>query len=169
MISDLRRVRVKLQNLIVRAVVDLSGVVYQVRHMGSRVASTIQHLQPQGVHFRVPAGAQGVLLSPAGETAAAVLVNAQGAVPSDVLASGEGGLHYLGSYKVFLDDAGLVHLGDGTSADEFVVLADKLQTAISTMLAAGIGATGTDAFAAAKVAWDAVDSSTYSATKVKAT
>lgn len=48
---------------------------------------------------------------------------------------------------------GDVHLGANVSG--LVALADKVHSAISTMLGTGIGATGTNAFAAAKLAWDA--------------
>lgn len=48
---------------------------------------------------------------------------------------------------------GQVQLADGTDP---VALASLVFAAISTMLGTGVGASGTDAFAAAKTAWDAL-------------
>jgi phage gp45-like len=143
----LRRLGVRLQNLIVRAVVDRSGKRYQVQHLGGRVSTEREHLEPQGVHFRAPAGAQGLLISPAGETASAVLMGCQGTLPTTTLADGEGGLHYLGTFKVFCKANGQVILGSG--AADFVALAglvkaqlDSLAASITTLKAAtstGVG------------------------------
>ncbi len=55
--------------------------------------------------------------------------------------------------EIRITASGDVHLG--ANATEYVALASKVHDAISTMLGEGIGATGTAAFAAAKLAWDA--------------
>jgi len=68
-------------------------------------------------------------------------------------------------------DEDYVHLGD-VSADDAVALAGKVHSAISTMLGTGVGATGSEAFAAAKIAWDAAvltPAGSVAASKVKAT
>lgn len=130
MIDLIRQLRVKLQNLVVRGVIDRSGVRYQVRWFGDRVAPNREDFQSQGLHFRAPAGAECIVVCPGGETANAVLLGAhkRSAMPSATLADGEGGLHFLGTYAVYLDKNGLVHLGGGTAAADFVALAAKVAT-----------------------------------------
>lgn len=51
------------------------------------------------------------------------MVNFQGEVPGAALVPGEGGLHFLGTYAVYLAADGKVHLGGGTAASDFVALA----------------------------------------------
>lgn len=131
--SNLRRLRVKLQNLVTRGIVDRSGKRYQVSGMGDDVRPEIAHLEPQGLHFRAPAGADGVVLCPAGVSESALLVCAQGAVPGATLAPGEGGLHFLGTYAVYLDAHGKVHLGGGTAAADFVALAALVKARLDTI------------------------------------
>lgn len=179
-----RKLRVKLQNIVVRAVVDLPGRTYQVRHLGDRVASKIELFQTQGVHFRAPAGAQGILLAPAGETTSAVLVAAQGTVPTATLTPGEGGLHYLGTFGVWLAADGKVHLGGGTAAADFVALAAKVSaeftkvnadlTTLKAATATGLGGVpvaGAGLASAFNTATSLVPQShaSVAATKVKAT
>jgi hypothetical protein len=55
--------------------------------------------------------------------------------------------------QIRVSSTGIVLSGGGSTGP--VALADKVHAAISAMLAAGIGVAGTQAFAAAKVAWDA--------------
>lgn len=137
---DLRQLRVKLQNLIVRAVVDRSSDTnrrgpYQVAHFAGRAVPGVEILQPQGLHFHVPAGADGLLLAPAGETSSAVMVAASGATPGgEGVQPGEGGLHYLGAYKVFVNAGGEVHLGEQV-ADDFVALAGLVDARIAAIVA----------------------------------
>lgn len=133
MLDVVRQLRVKLQNLVVRGVVDRSGPRYQVRGLGDRVQPNREHFQSQGLHFRAPAGAEGILVAPVGETANAVLLGAhkRSALPTATLADGEGGLHFLGTYAVYLAADGKVHLGGGTAAADFVALAAKVATELS--------------------------------------
>lgn len=131
--SNLRRLRTKIQNLVTRGIVDRPGKRYQVSGMGDDVRPEVAHLEPQGLHFRAPVGADGVVLCPAGVSESALLVCAQGAVPSATLAPGEGGLHFLGTYAVYLDAEGKVHLGGGTAAAAFAARADKVDAFIATM------------------------------------
>src|SRR6187401_3086677 len=130
---SVRALSTKIINLCVRAVVTRSGERYQAQWLGDRITPPVENFQPQGLHFRVPVGAEHLLLAPCGETSAAVMVGAhkRSAMPKDVLAEGEGGLHYLGTYAVFVGKDGTVHLGGGIGAAEFVVLADKLTSAMS--------------------------------------
>ncbi len=111
--------------LITRAKVDRSpaaGNLYQLAWLGGRVTPDVEHMQPQGLHFRAPGAAQGALLAPSADPSVAVVVGLGGALPPDDLVEGEGGLHYLGEWRVFVDADGKVHLGARDPSD-FVALA----------------------------------------------
>ena len=128
----MRDLYVKLQNLVRRARVDRPGVKPQVAHLGDALVPDVEHMEPQGVHFIAPSGAQGVLLSPNGVTAAAVALGLGGAVPTDSVAAGEGGLHYLGAYKVFLKADGTLALGAFAPSD-WVALASKVDSELTSI------------------------------------
>ena len=130
-----RALTTKLVNLCVRAVVTRSGERYQAQWLGDRVTPPVENFQPQGLHFRVPVGAEHLLLAPCGETSAAVMLGAhkRSAMPKDTLAEGEGGLHYLGTYGVYLKANGEVHLGGGIAADDFVALAAKVDAGLAAI------------------------------------
>lgn len=113
MIEQLRRLRVRLENAITRAVLDRSdanGRFLQLLWGGDRVSADVEHLEPQGLHVRPPAGASAVLLAPGGSRAGALALGVGADVPADGIEAGEGGLHYLGAYRVFMKANGEVHL-----------------------------------------------------------
>lgn len=120
----------KLQNIVRRAFVDRAGVKPSLAHLGDSIAPDVENFQPQGLHFIAPAGAQGALLAPSAITSSAFVVGLGADVPTDSVAAGEGGLHYLGAFKVFLAADGKLSLGSKLPAD-FVALAslvdDRLQ------------------------------------------
>ena len=123
----------RLQGIIKRAVVDLTssdGTKHQLLHSGDGVLPDVEYLEPQGLHFATPGAAQGLILCPGAQTSNAVSACLSGAVPSGDLAPGEGGLHYLGEWKVFLAKDGTVSFGDQVSAD-FVALASKVDAEIA--------------------------------------
>ncbi len=130
-----RFLRVKIQNLVQRGVVTISGERYQGTHLGGRVADDLEHFAPQGLHFRAPVGSEYLQLHPVAETANAVMVCAhdRSGLPSDTMAVGEGGLHYRGTFKVFVSADGKVHLGGGIAASDFVALAAKVKTEIERL------------------------------------
>lgn len=179
--STLRKLWSRATSAILHAIVD--RVVddkkfprCQVEWLADRISPDVEYRQPQGVYFIPVTEAEGILMAPGGDRSTAVMLCAQ--VRSDSpggggIAEGEGGLYYAGEFKVFLDSAGLVHLGTKSGAD-FVALADLVHTEISNMLQAGVGAGGTGAanFTAAKTYWDAIyvpPATGVAATKVKAT
>lgn len=147
----MRELLIKIQNLLRLARVDRPGVAPQLAHYGDGVIAAVRVLQPQGVHFVAPAGAVGAMLSPGGVTAEAVALNLSGSVPSGAPAAGEGGLHYLGAWKLYLAADGTVHLGDKDPGD-FVALASKVDdelarikddlTALKSAISAGLLAGG---------------------------
>lgn len=135
MIDQLRRLRVRLENAITRAVLDRSdanGRFLQLLWAGDRVSADVEHLEPQGLHVRPPAGASAVLLAPGGSRAGALALGVGADVPADSLEAGEGGLHYLGAYRVFMKANGEVHLGV-MNADDFVPCDSKLQTELAAV------------------------------------
>lgn len=132
--QNFRRLRLKLANLITRAFVDRPGKRYQVSGVGENSRPDVQHMEPQGLHFRAPSGAEGLAVCPGGVPENVVLLNAQGTLPTATLAPGEGGLHFLGTFAVYLDADGKVHLGGGTSAADFVALAAKVDTALANIV-----------------------------------
>lgn len=115
----------QIQNVVRLATVDQAGVAPQVRYYSGRAQSDTPSMEPQGVHFIPPASAQGILLAPNADPSVSALVCCQGKVPGDAIQPGEGGLHLLGTFKVFLAADGTVHLGSKDPTD-FVALASKV-------------------------------------------
>lgn len=144
--DDVRKILTKLLNIVTLGVVDnrASDGTYQVLHTGDRASAGVEHLEPQGVHFRAPAEAQGVLLSPGGNKSASVMLNASGPAPGGSVAAGEGGLHYLGTFKIWLDQDGTLHLGQPDPTD-YVALASLVDTRFLDLLTALTNATITPA------------------------
>lgn len=154
----LRKLRVRIENLITRAVMDRpdsNGRYLQVLWGGDRVSADVEHLEPQGLHFCPPADASLVVLAPGGSRAGVVALGAGGEVPADAVAAGEGGLHYLGTYKVFLAADGSTCLG-AKEPDDFVALASKVDAfhaAIHKLFSASWTPTPNDGGAALKLAY----------------
>ena len=129
---------VLMMNMLQRAMIDRpgDGSVVQVEGLGGRPVPDVEHLQPQGVHFKAPVGAEGLLAAPGGVADTAVLVCASDrrSVPAEDIEEGEGGLHYLGAWKVFLAEDGTLHLGTKVPEEEdgdFVALASKVDAFIA--------------------------------------
>ena len=110
-----------------------AGKRYQIDGVGDSALAGVEHMQPQGLHFRAPAGAEGIAVQVGAVPENVVLLGAQAAVPARNLQAGEGGLHYLGAYKVFLDKNGLVHLGTET-ATNFVALANLVDARLAAIV-----------------------------------
>jgi hypothetical protein len=122
-----------LRNLIVRTKVNRSGDKPQLTWGGgARTTPDVEVMRQQGVYFREPPNAQGVMLAPGGDPSVAVAVGLGGAVPSGAVADGEGGLHYLGTFKVYLHTDGTVRLGDKVATD-FVALASLVSTQLGAI------------------------------------
>lgn len=177
--SDLfRRLRVKIQNLVQRGVVTVTGPSrrYQGKHVGGRVSDDLENFQPQGLHFRVPPGAEYVQVHPGAIQENAVMLGAhvRNTLPEDAIPEGTGGLHYLGEFAVYIDEDGVVHLGGGVSAAEFVALAPKINDYFTKLDTLFRGMTGTTpltptALAGLYTAAVATAPTSVAASKVKAT
>lgn len=130
-----RKVWSKVSTAILRAVVDRTSddaliSIVQAKWAADRVSADVEYKQPQGLYFRPVSGAEGLYLAVAGNTSSGVLIAAQSREDSPGgggIAEGEGGMYYAGEFKVFLDSAGVVHLG-AKSGSEFVALADKVKS-----------------------------------------
>lgn len=86
-----------------------------------------------GVAFRLNEGAEVVALEMLGGNSAMIGTNQRDVRPTETPGGGEvpegaGGLHYLGAWRVYLDDAGRVFLGGATDTSEPVLLGDTAVT-----------------------------------------
>lgn len=133
-----------LRGLVLEGLVKLSeatGMVVQIQVKvdDQDTADEVPLMQPQGVRFRPPIDSEAVLVAVNGvpENVVAVAAMKRSTCPSDDpgLGEGEGGLYYAGEWKVFLNEAGEVHLGDKAGA-EFVALADKVLTELNSIKSA---------------------------------
>lgn len=123
----IRGILIRLQNLVRLGTVDRGE---QIQLQGGDVSPAVPHYEPQGVHFGPVPGARCVVLSPNGVTAQPVALGQSASVPGASIGAGEGGLHYQGTFKVYLAADGTVALGEQMPAD-FVALASKVNAYIS--------------------------------------
>ncbi len=110
-----------IRNVIARCKVNRTGIKPQLTWLGVRTTPDVEHMQPQGHHFIASEDAQGVLAAPAGDPSVAMALGLGGPVPDGDDAPGEGGLHYLGSWRVYLAADGTVHLGEKDPGDAATV------------------------------------------------
>lgn len=133
--ESIRKLRTQIVNAITRACVDRgdsNGRFLQLLWGGDRVSGDVEHLEPQGLHFSAPADSSAVILAPGGSRAGALALGVGGEVPADALDAGEGGLHYLGAYFVFLAKDGTLALGAKAPTD-FVALASKVDAELASI------------------------------------
>jgi hypothetical protein len=92
----------------------------------------LEVLEPVGVHFLPSLDEDMAVFEVNGsaDNRFVALASQRGHRPQDLTSAGTGGLHYLGAWKVFLDDDGSVHLGERDAAD-FVALASKVDDEIA--------------------------------------
>lgn len=136
----IRRLESRLASMVQRGVVSTSaddeGIPgQQAKGIGGRPLDALEYMQPQGLYFRPVVGAEGVILCPTGQTSGAVLVNAssRGASPGgEGVPEGAGGLHYAGTFKLYLANDGTLHLGEKDASD-FVALASKVQADLDAL------------------------------------
>ncbi len=126
-------------NSLTRALINRSSADafdVQMTWMSGRTTPEVENFQPQGLHFRPPAKSEGIAVAPAGIADCAVVVCAskRSALPVDELGEGEGGLHYLGEYKVFLAEDGTLSLG-AKAASDFVALASLVDAELTAVKA----------------------------------
>jgi len=135
---DFRKTLNMIANVITRAVInriDPDGAFAQIEGLSGHLSSEVEVFQPQGLWFKVPVAADALVLSPTADTGSAVvgLAHDRNGLPGDILMSeGEGGLHYLGEWKVYLAADGTMHLGAKDPVD-FVALASKVDAALTAI------------------------------------
>jgi phage gp45-like len=96
----------------------------------------LEMLEPVGVHF-LPSLDEDVLVvevNGSADNRVVLCASQRGHRPQDLTAAGTGGLHYLGAWKVFLDDDGTVHLGERDAGD-FVALASLVKAELDAIKA----------------------------------
>lgn len=120
------------------------AISVQVQVDEEDTADDVPLYQPQGFRVRPPRDAEAILLAIEGEGMNTVAVAAmdRDSCPTDDIEQGEGGLYYAGTWKVFMDKDGNVHLGDKVGAD-FVALAQKVLDELNAVKSAFDGHTHT--------------------------
>lgn len=120
----------RIANMAKRAIVervdDSEGVqLVQASLLEDEVQDRVEHLQPYGLSFNVPAGAEGLSIAVQGEGSNRVLLCAskRGDRPTGA-GPGEGGLYSLGAWRVFADEDGNLYLNSAKDeADDALALA----------------------------------------------
>jgi len=135
---DMRKTLNMIANVVTRAVInriDPDGAFAQIVGLSGHTSPEVEVFQPQGLWFKVPKDADCLVLAPTADTGSAVvgLAHDRAALPEDILmGEGEGGLHYMGEWKVYLAADGTLHLGQKGPVD-FVALASKVDAALTAM------------------------------------
>jgi hypothetical protein len=123
---------------VLRAIVKMiddtkSALTAQIEDMEEGDADAdLDVYEPVGVHFKPSADEDMLAFEVGGTSDNRVVMGAsqRGHRPQDLTDDGTGGLHYVGTWKVFLDSDGTVHLGERDAGD-FVALASKVDDEIA--------------------------------------
>lgn len=112
---------------------DRGVVVLQVEQVNGELDDQVEYWQPYGVSFRPPVDSEVLFASVAGDRgfAVATVMQKRDQRPKNVN-SGEGGLYYMGEWKVFLADDGSVHLGTKDPSD-YVALASLVKAELDAI------------------------------------
>ncbi len=96
----------------------------------------LEVFEPIGVHFLPTLDEEMLVMEVCGSSDNRVVLGAsqRGHRPQDLTSAGTGGLHYIGAWKVFLDDDGTVHLGTRDPGD-FVALASLVKAELDAFKA----------------------------------
>lgn len=132
----LRQLKTRVDGMVVRGVVEyvndaLKTQRVQVTLLADEPLDDVEHLQPYGLSFVPPAGAQCLALAVGGARAHVVALAAD--VPGERPTGAgprEGGLYTKGKWRVFVDDEGNVCVGDKES-DQRIPLGDALLEAFN--------------------------------------
>jgi phage baseplate assembly protein V len=119
-IDELRRVRLRVDATVARAVIEyvndsLKTQRLQLTILADEHEDDVEHMQPYGLSFVPPAGAECIALAPSGSRDGTVAICAQ--LPGDRPEGGKertGGLYTAAAWRVFIDEDGHVHLGAET-------------------------------------------------------
>lgn len=139
----------------------------QTELLADEVIDNVEHVQPFGVSFKPPADAECIVAALGDDRGNSVAfgVTSRADRPKNLDDPGTGGLYYQGTFRVFIDSAGVVHLGEQVATD-FVALASLVKAeleAIKTTFASYVPGTAGGSFGTPYVPGD------VAATKTKAT
>ena len=133
LITALRRLTNRVNGMVARAVIGrvndtLKTQRLQLTILDGEVEDNVEHLQPYGVSFVPPAGAEVLALAVGGARShtVGICASSPGTRPTSG-AAGSGGLYTAGAWRVHIDPAGIVHVGAETGSD-FVALAGLVNT-----------------------------------------
>lgn len=133
-----RQLRNRLDTLISRGVIERVNDNRKTQRVQATLLSEeceddIEMLQPYGLSFVPPIGSEFVALAVGGARSHTVGLGAgkPGDRPIGANAA-EGGLYTSGTYRVFIDEDGVVHLGERV-ADDYVALAAKVLTELQAI------------------------------------
>jgi phage gp45-like len=131
-----RSLRVRVDAMVARAVIEyvndgLKTQRLQVTVLADEVADDVEHMQPYGVSFVPPAGAECVTLAIGGARSHLVAIGAN--APGERPTGGKprtGGLYTKGEWRLFVDDAGVLCAGAKDST-EHIPLGDAFLAAFN--------------------------------------
>lgn len=138
LIEAVRLVRGKVDAMVARAVLErvndaLRTQRLQLTILADETADDVEHFQPYGLSFEPPAGAEAIALALGGTRAATVAICVQ-APEERPTASGPrtGGLYTEGVWRVFIDEAGDVHLAAQAGMAK-LARADRVETELNAI------------------------------------
>lgn len=144
--TELRELWGAVRGVVVDTVIEswdtIAGHVKAKWAGNARITPNVEPLFPQGVYFGIPAGARGVLLAPLADPSRAKAL-VQGDVPPTLLGfddatpvmlqEGEGGLHFLGTWQVFVHSDGVILGGVPTDAIFPLARSDRTEVVLQAI------------------------------------
>jgi len=138
LIGQLRKLNARVNGMVARAVIGrvndaLKTQRLQVTILDGDVEDDVEHMQPYGLSFVPPEGAELLALAVGGARShtVGICANAPGTRPKSGL-PGTGGLYHNLGWKVFIDPLGVVHIGAGTGTN-FIALANLVLTRLNAI------------------------------------
>lgn len=140
-LDELRQVRLRVDATVARAVIEyvndaLKTQRLQLTILADEHEDDVEHMQPYGLSFVPPTGSEVIALAPSGSRDGTVAICAQHPDhrPKGATKAATGGLYTRGEWRVFIDDAGVVHLGAETGAAG-MARADRVDAELSRVWA----------------------------------
>lgn len=136
----MRSLKQRVDTMITRAVIDLVNdrlktQRLQLELLEGETVDDVEHMQPYGLSFVPPDGAEALALAVGGMRQHTVAICAQH--PDERPKNGKprtGGLYSKGQWRLFIDVDGRLHLGAELGAD-YIALSKKVDAAIKAAIA----------------------------------